>query len=93
MIISVAVFTSAVALLGVVKKRSRRRVLGALISSAVLTGGAWVVIEKLWKPFPDPNPWTIYLSACLAVFSSVEHLVPHWSDKNIDGRTHCNCAD
>ncbi|SJM44616.1 hypothetical protein FM102_00735 [Corynebacterium glutamicum] len=68
MIISVAVFTSAVALLGVVKKRSRWRVLGALISSAVLTGGAWVVIEKLWKPFPDPNPWTIYLSAGLAVF-------------------------
>ena len=67
-IISVAVFTSAVALLGVVKKRSRWRVLGALISSAVLTSGAWVVIEKLWKPFPDPNPWTIYLSACLAVF-------------------------
>lgn len=67
-IISVAVFTSAVALLGVVKKRSRWRTLGALISSAVMTGGAWVVIEKLWKPFPDPNPWTIYLSACLAVF-------------------------
>ncbi|BAU95350.1 esterase [Corynebacterium suranareeae] len=67
-IICVAVLTVAATAYGIVHK-PRKRTLGALISAVALTLSAWVIIEKLWRPFPDPNPWTIYLAAGVAVFS------------------------
>lgn len=68
-IICIAALTLIVALLGVFSAHSRKRTLWSLLLSIVFTGGVWLFIEKLWKPFPDANPWTIYAAGGIAVFS------------------------
>lgn len=38
----------------------RRRLPAALLATAVVVVAGWVVVEQVWKPFPDPLPWSVY---------------------------------
>lgn len=55
--------------------RSRRHLLLSLpltLAAAVLVVAAlWVVIERAWKPFPDPLPVTIYLWTGVGVWAAL----------------------
>lgn len=39
------------------------------LCALALTVGAWWVIEKAWRPFPDPLPMSVYLWSGLAVWA------------------------
>ncbi|HET8993769.1 MAG TPA: esterase, partial [Rhodococcus sp. (in: high G+C Gram-positive bacteria)] len=68
------VFTAAAVVgLGILAARRSRRwlvLLPVLASCAlVVTVAAAVVVEKLWRPFPDPLPTTVYVWAGTAVLA------------------------
>lgn len=48
------------------KKRPRSR--WALVIAIVLTLLVWLVLEKIWRPFPDPVPLQVYLASAASAF-------------------------
>lgn len=55
-------------------RRTRRKSAGvALLLAAVLTLLAWFIVEKWWRPFPDPLPLRLCLAVavCIALFVGV----------------------
>lgn len=58
----------------------RRGLIAASIGAALVVLG-WAVIEKLWKPFPDPLHRSIYLFVAVALATIAAALLPrfhHW---------------
>lgn len=52
-----------------------KRIVIAAIAAAIATGIVWVVLSKVWKPFPDAIPAYLYIAGWVAVFILVRALI------------------
>ncbi|MFP7366444.1 alpha/beta hydrolase-fold protein [Corynebacterium callunae] len=68
-ILALIALTFVIAASGLFKARRRKRTLMALGSALIVVAGAWLLVEKLWKPFPDATPLVIYAACVLPVWT------------------------
>ena len=70
--VAVTVFVLAasgvLAAVGARRSRLRRRTLCAAGAGLVLAVLSWLIIEHIWRPFPDSLPFRIYLAGAVAFF-------------------------
>lgn len=67
--------TMVVPAVGLFKARRRKATFIALLSAFLVVALAWLVLEKLWKPFPDANPLSIYAACIPAVWCLLSMLL------------------
>ncbi|MEU5841182.1 alpha/beta hydrolase-fold protein [Rhodococcus sp. NPDC047139] len=60
-----------------------RGVPAAVIAAIVVTAGAALLVEKVWKPFPDRLPWVVYGWVGVAVLA-VALLIGRWFARRRD---------
>lgn len=64
-------FTAAVLLGALRRRRMWSSALGCLITGAVAALASWWVLERVWQPFPDAVPWSIYAAGGVTVAALV----------------------
>lgn len=74
-LVSAVTICALVAALGFFDPKKRPRTSWALIISLVLTAVVWLVLEKIWRPFPDPVPLRVYLASAASAFVVLSALV------------------
>lgn len=56
-------------LLGLRHARNRRRVLGSLLITVAVIAAVWLLLEVIWKPFPESAPAYIYLAGGISLWA------------------------
>lgn len=68
LLVSVLSVCTLIAAFGFFDPKKRPRSTWALIISLALSFLVWLVLEKIWRPFPDPVPLRVYSASAASAF-------------------------